>query len=339
MPLLGPGQSLRFAILPPGQDPDDVVRSGGQGAMETILAASQPVIALLWTRETEGQSLDSPERRAALDQRLRAHLARITDEGLRGHWQAELRNRRAALFAPTLPAAARQPASFTPMARGGIRRAKRGAAGFGAPVITSPTSATRASLLVRGTEGENAGARLRECAILAGCLHHPAVAQALEDRLERMTFVCADLAAVRDALLSSLESGEPVDSLTITARVARRLGHDPLPDLAMHGHVQANPHLGPLATGEMARRAVEEAMTRHEALTGRAAEIEEAHQDFFLASDEALTQRIRAAADAEIEANCRPLEDDPTGDDSERREFAAVIEAAASSPPRRPRRL
>jgi DNA primase len=30
LPLLKPGYSLRFAILPPGKDPDDVVRDGGR---------------------------------------------------------------------------------------------------------------------------------------------------------------------------------------------------------------------------------------------------------------------------------------------------------------------
>src|SRR5262245_12743891 len=33
LPLLGPGKSLRFALLPEGQDPDDLVRSGGRGAV------------------------------------------------------------------------------------------------------------------------------------------------------------------------------------------------------------------------------------------------------------------------------------------------------------------
>ncbi|HVG81782.1 MAG TPA: DNA primase, partial [Methylomirabilota bacterium] len=96
LPLLSAGRSLRFALLPPGQDPDDVVRSGGAAAMRALLDASQPIVALLWERETAGQVLDSPERRAALDARLRAHLARIADAGLRGHWEAEIRSRRAA---------------------------------------------------------------------------------------------------------------------------------------------------------------------------------------------------------------------------------------------------
>ena len=79
LPHLGAQRSLRFAVMPAGQDPDDVVKSGGAAAIAAVLAASKPVVELLWARETEGQVLDSPERRAALDARLRAHLARIAD--------------------------------------------------------------------------------------------------------------------------------------------------------------------------------------------------------------------------------------------------------------------
>ena len=77
LPLLGPGRSLRFAMMPPGQDPDDVVRAGGAAAIQPLLDASRPIVDLLWTRETTDQSFDSPERRAALGARLRAHVGRV----------------------------------------------------------------------------------------------------------------------------------------------------------------------------------------------------------------------------------------------------------------------
>ena len=34
---LKPGKTLRFALLPEGQDPDDLARSGGRGAIEDVL--------------------------------------------------------------------------------------------------------------------------------------------------------------------------------------------------------------------------------------------------------------------------------------------------------------
>ena len=124
LPLLGPGRSLRFALMPPGQDPDDVARAGGAAAMQALLDASRPIVDLLWSRETEGAVLDSPERRAALDARLRAHLARIADPALRAHWEAEIRARRAALFAPP-PRPRPQPAGPAPRAAGAPQPAAR----------------------------------------------------------------------------------------------------------------------------------------------------------------------------------------------------------------------
>ena len=53
LPLLKPGKSLKFASLPDGQDPDDLVRSGGREAIEDVLAAARPLAQVLWARESE----------------------------------------------------------------------------------------------------------------------------------------------------------------------------------------------------------------------------------------------------------------------------------------------
>ena len=67
MPRLKPGKSLRFAMLPEGQDPDDLYRSGGREAIAEVLARARPLGEMLWTRETEAASFDTPERRAAFE--------------------------------------------------------------------------------------------------------------------------------------------------------------------------------------------------------------------------------------------------------------------------------
>ena len=77
LPLLQAGKALRFAILPGGMDPDDLIRANGAPAMQAVLDQARPMVRLLWQRETEGRVFDSPERRAALDKTLRGHLAPI----------------------------------------------------------------------------------------------------------------------------------------------------------------------------------------------------------------------------------------------------------------------
>src|ERR1700746_3107281 len=70
LPHLKPGKSLRFASLPQGHDPDDLVRSGGPGAIADVLAAARPLADELWTREMDGGRFDTPERRAGLEARI-----------------------------------------------------------------------------------------------------------------------------------------------------------------------------------------------------------------------------------------------------------------------------
>ncbi|WP_406854425.1 DNA primase [Alsobacter sp. KACC 23698] len=93
LPLLEPGKSVRFALLPEGQDPDDLARSGGGQAIARVLDGASPMVEILWTREVEAGPLDTPERKAMLEKRLRALLAGIRDEDLRKHYRAEMEAR------------------------------------------------------------------------------------------------------------------------------------------------------------------------------------------------------------------------------------------------------
>ncbi|WP_225026647.1 DNA primase, partial [Xinfangfangia pollutisoli] len=98
LPLLEAGKGLRFALLPGGQDPDDLIKAEGAPAMQRVLDTAQPMVRLLWSRETEGRSFDSPERKAALDKSLRATLKRIADPSIRAHYGEEIKALRWDLF-------------------------------------------------------------------------------------------------------------------------------------------------------------------------------------------------------------------------------------------------
>jgi DNA primase len=99
LPRLKPGKSLRFAMLPEGQDPDDLVRAGGRAAIEEVLAAARPLAQVLWTRETEGVAFDTPERRAALESRLNEITSQVGDESVRKYYRQDFNTRVAQFFA------------------------------------------------------------------------------------------------------------------------------------------------------------------------------------------------------------------------------------------------
>ena len=161
-------------------------------------------------------------------------------------------------------------------------------------------------------------ARVREGAILLGCICHPGLVPRFEDRLERLSFVCPDLELIRAALLSCLaetpDSESPV-SAQLAGLMTARLGHDPLAALLSIGQLRANPHFGPAADPERAASAIDEELGRHAAQLGATEEIREAEQALAGSADEGLTWRLRQAADARHQATARPLDDAGAGAD------------------------
>ncbi|MGF1462876.1 MAG: DNA primase [Maricaulaceae bacterium] len=82
LPLIKPEKSLRFAFLPDGLDPDDMIRERGAEAMAQALKSAEPLADVIWRREVDAAPLDTPERRAELKSRLRAIVQAITDPDL-----------------------------------------------------------------------------------------------------------------------------------------------------------------------------------------------------------------------------------------------------------------
>jgi len=103
LPHLKPDKSLRFALLPEGQDPDDLARSGGRGAIEEVISATRPLADVLWSREIEGGSFATPERRAGLEARIGELANTISDEVVRRYYRQDLAQRLQNTFAPESP--------------------------------------------------------------------------------------------------------------------------------------------------------------------------------------------------------------------------------------------
>src|ERR1700704_2787771 len=100
LPQLKPGKSLRFALLPEGQDRDDLARSGGRGAIEEVIAAARSLSDILWSREVEGGSFATPERRAALEARIGELANSVGDEVVRRYYRQDFSQRLQRMFAP-----------------------------------------------------------------------------------------------------------------------------------------------------------------------------------------------------------------------------------------------
>lgn len=135
-PLLRPGHSVRFVLLPGGHDPDSFVAAYGPPAFGKLAAAAAPLSEILWRAETQGKDLSTPERRAGLERALAEVVASIGDPKVRDYYRRDFEQRVAEAFkpqgsAPAPPAAWRAPspvssvAKSTAIARGGVAGARR----------------------------------------------------------------------------------------------------------------------------------------------------------------------------------------------------------------------
>ncbi len=209
LPLLEPGKSLSFALLPEGQDPDDLARSGGKAAIADVLAEARPLVDMLWTREVEAGPLDTPERRAAFERRLKEPLGQIRDETTRKHYRREMDERLGQLFASAAPARAERREGGYPRGRGqGGAAARGGRGGFPqvSPWSVGPLKAssqlTRTKIMARG-RGEDK----REAFILLALASHPALILRCADEIADLSLDGPAAERFRQALLDAAMEG------------------------------------------------------------------------------------------------------------------------------------
>lgn len=117
LPSIRPGRSVRFALLPDGKDPDDLVRGEGRSAFDSVMHQARPLSEMIWTREIGEARFDTPESKAELEGRLRQLVNVIADEGVRRHYQQEMRERLNSFFQPQFQ---RRGGDSRDMGRGGL---------------------------------------------------------------------------------------------------------------------------------------------------------------------------------------------------------------------------
>lgn len=92
-PLLKPGRSLRFAAMPTGMDPDEVIRKRGADSFRQAVEAATGLADQFWLGSTRGLSLASPEAQAKLEAEMIEQVKTIPDVQLRDKYQRNVRDR------------------------------------------------------------------------------------------------------------------------------------------------------------------------------------------------------------------------------------------------------
>ncbi|TJV40304.1 MAG: DNA primase [Mesorhizobium sp.] len=214
LPSVQAGRSARFALLPEGKDPDDLVKAEGPDAFRAVLADARPLVDLLWMRETAGGVFDTPERRAELEKTLRELTSRIRDESLRYHYSQEMRERVLSFFGSQRGARQNRqdwkPGQGKAAAPGG-QFAK---AGSGRMAITE--SLGQSALVKRGE-----GMSVREATIIVALVNHPPLIDENFAHVEFLDLANADLQRLHGAILDAMAHDMANDRQAVVATIER----------------------------------------------------------------------------------------------------------------------
>jgi len=186
LPLLKPGRSLRFALLPPGEDPDSLLRKDGAEAMAKVIESATPLARMIWALETGGPVADTPERRAKLRERLEARANAVRDSKVRDEYRRYFDRRYEAVFGP--------PQRPFIGARGGFAGAwRRPAPGPAAPGFPPG----------EGVRGRVESEEILVKTLLATVVNHPELLDEVGEELGSAEFLAPGLDKLRQAVVES----------------------------------------------------------------------------------------------------------------------------------------
>ena len=193
LPLIKPGYSLQFVMLPGGEDPDSFIRANGPKAARKMFSGAIALSEVLWKIETIGFKLDTPEDRSWLERRLRERTLQIKDDTVRRYYLTEFKERLRQRFHH----------SQTYM------YSKKG-----------NTPQTRSQLAEKsGISTQVDSKNLRESILIYTLISHPLLFDQVGERLGTVTFSDPNLDKLRQEVLMALASleevGEGLDSKSL----------------------------------------------------------------------------------------------------------------------------
>ena len=248
LPLLKTGQALRFSLMPEGKDPDDLIRNEGSSFFRNLIEEAIPMVDLIWKRETEGKSFDSPERRALLDKSLNDVIALIKENNLRNHYKDALFQARRQFFGKQFI----------------------GKTGFKNTSTVMPQIDTKASFLVSADE-KTASAKIRESTIVAVLIKFPDLIEIFYDELIMIDLVTPDC----DMVLKELIKLDRNFTIKIRDQLNEKISSDKVDKLLGLSHLKILPCLRLKGTIEMGQQTLKEELAKLNGERGLLIEVDE----------------------------------------------------------------
>ncbi len=99
LPLIRTGVSFRYAFLPKGTDPDEMIRNYGLDKFRAVISDASPFWDMLWEREFQRMGeIRTPDQKAVFEKKLISLVALIGDQLLRESYRKRARAQLVALF-------------------------------------------------------------------------------------------------------------------------------------------------------------------------------------------------------------------------------------------------
>ncbi len=302
--LLRPGRSLRFAVLPAGEDPDSLVRGQGGQALRAVLAAARPLAELIWLMETQGRRFETPERQAGLLELLDQRIRRIPDAPVRTAYREALARRFEAAFGYGVWG---RGAGSRPAGRGRFagRWPRHKARGQGGGQAGGPSGRPVSPAL--GVRQGPDQLRVRQAQILlAALVNHPALIAETAEELAAFTLFQGKFASFSRLLVDLVARQPDLDSVDLKCHL-RDQGHSGVLDEILSPAVYVHGRFArPEGSLEEARDGVQDILRAYRRRQA-ASETEEAGRH--------LSEDMSEETLARLEAKRRLIRDSESGHD------------------------
>ena len=306
LPLIETGKTIKFALMPEGYDPDDLIKERGRDAMQNLVDEAISLADLLWRRETEGLSFDNPEARAALDKKLDQALSNIRDRQLKYHYQQHFKDLKWTAFIK-----------------------KSGKKFSGSQNNANAGKAVKGSFIANSDKKNFIS--LKETVILAILVKYPSLIEPNKEKLTTMEWNSKDHVLLLGEILNMGHLGYQ----DLMENLQNKFGDKALGKLFKQNHVNIIPCLGAKHDPQQAESILSDEISKLEIQRGLDAELEEVVNSSVEELDETAFWRlgqatkVRQSANNSEKGDLANFETAPNGvklDREEKSQFDALLE-------------
>ena len=306
LPLIETGKTIKFALMPEGYDPDDLIKERGRDAMQNLVDEAISLADLLWRRETEGLSFDNPEARAALDKKLDQALSNIRDRQLKYHYQQHFKDLKWTAFIK-----------------------KSGKKFSGSQNNANAGKAVKGSFIANSDKKNFIS--LKETVILAILVKYPSLIDPNKEKLTTMEWDSKDHILLLGEILNMGHLG----SQDLMENLQNKFGDKALGKLFKQNHINIIPCLGTKDDPQQAESILSDEISKLEIQRGLDAELEEVVNSSDKELDETAFWRlgqatkVRQSANNSEKGDLANFETAPNGvklDREEKSQFDALLE-------------